>query len=338
MNYLKKIINRFKKSTISIDELYYLDEILKTDLPLKTSLLLICNKANEALIDSLIIELDKGFLIEEIVNDYLPKEINAYFIYLIKKLSFKDSLHLSLAFYKKSKDNTKALEKAVSYPLILLFLSLTALYLFDSYGLDSVIGLMKSFDVNINLISIMRSFIRIVVYFFYILFIVVSLLILIFINPKRIRLLYIFISKHLSTSVIKTFFTEDFISMLIITLDYGYKTKEALEILKSIKNKPLVCFLASHLDDKLMNGESIKDASNQLYFDAVLTQFVNIASYSKNFTGILNNYVILAKARINNYMKRLTIFLQLGSYLVIGLVIVFIYQVLFLPMQALSNY
>lgn len=338
MDYLKKIIKRNKKSFIKIEELFYLNELLQSDLPLKACLNLITNKQNEKLISDLLVKLEKGSLIEEIIDDYLPKEISAYMKNLLVSLSFKESLTLALSFYNKNKENAVALRKAISYPIVLLFISLTALYLFDSYGLDSILNLMKSFNASTGGFIFLRIILKILVYFFYFSFIVISIIFLIFINDKRITLFYIILSKYLPNSIIKIYFTEDFVSLLVITLNLGYKSKEALEILKRLKNKPVISFLAFHLDDGLLEGKSLTEASKKTYFDETLEKFMNIASYTTNFTGILENYVELANSKIVNSMKRLTTILQLISYAIVGFVIVFIYQVLFLPMQAIISF
>lgn len=337
MDFLNKMLLKLKRRTIPIEDIVFLNELLKTDLPIKSCIKLIKNKGNEILFDDLLDKLDKGFLIEEIIQDYLPKEISPYMVNLLKRLSFKESLDLAISFYNKNKENSKQLEKAITYPIILLFISLTGLYLFDSYGLDSILNLMRSFNSDISTFMGLRIIMRIVIYFFYFSFLILSIVILIFINPKRIRIFYILLSKYLPNSLIKVYFTEDFVSLFVICLKLGYKSKEALEILKGLTNRPLICFLASHLDDNLMQGESLIEASGQIYFDDILKKFINIASYTNNFTGILENYTELSKEKIKNKMKLLTTILQLASYFVIGMVIIFIYQVLFLPMQAITS-
>lgn len=338
MAYLKRMINKLFPSKISLEDLAYLNELLKTNLPIKTCLSVLQNNRNRVLFDSLLSELNQGKMIEDIIERYLPKEISTYMRYLLKKLSFKESLNLSLSYYSRTKENSKSLEKAMAYPVLLLFVSLTALYLFDSYGLDSILNLMKSFDINIDTFNVLRVIMRIIIYIFYFAFIGVALIVLIMMNPKRITMFYIAVSKYLPNCLFQTYFTEDFISLFIITLNLGYKTKESLEILKGLKNKPIVSLLSYHLDDGLLEGKTLKEASNKEYYDEMLVKFINIASYSNNFIGILNNYVELARNKIKNKMKVYTTILQLSSYIIIGFVIVFIYQVLFLPMQAITSF
>lgn len=338
MELLKKITNSFNNKTLSFEDLSYLNELLKTNLPIKTCFELIKNKNNEKILENIINDLDSGLLIEEIILNYLSKDINNYISNLIKRLSFKDSLELALSFVNKNKTNLQTFEKALCYPALILFVSLTALYIFDIYGLDVILNLMKTFSSDVNFILLFRLIMRIVIYAFYFGFIIIALLLLFFLKPKRITLFYILICRYLPHSIIKTFFTEDFISLFTITLNFGYKTKDALELLKGLKNKPIISLLAFHIDEKLLTGASLKEATLQKYYDDNLVKFISIASYTTNFIGILNNYAYLASEKIKNKMKKYTTAIQLFSYLIVGVVIIFIYQVLFLPMQAISAF
>lgn len=334
-DYLKRI---FKKKIISIEDLKYLNELLKSNLPIKTCLNLIRNKHNEELFDEILSRLDKGEMIERIIVNYLPSDFGSYMVNLLKHLTFVNSLTLALSFYDKNKDNSKYLFKSIAYPIGLLFISLTALFLFDSYGLDTILNLMKQFKTDVSSFYTIRILLRILIYTFYFLFIIASLIILIFINTKRITLFYILLVKYFPNSLIKTYFTEDFVSLFVITLKLGYKSKDALTLLKSLINKPIVSFLAFHIDDLLLKGESLKDATKQNYYDETFSKFINIASYTTNFVGIMENYGELSREKIQNKMKMYASVLQASSYVVIGIVIVFIYQVLFLPMQAINSF
>ncbi len=120
-----------KKQTLKLDDLISVNELLKTGLSLKQALDLIKNKDNENLIDSIIISLDKGKTIEEVIIEYLPNNISSYLNSLLKNMTFNDSLNLALAFIDKNKENTKTFTSSFLYPFVLLFVSLSALYIFD---------------------------------------------------------------------------------------------------------------------------------------------------------------------------------------------------------------
>lgn len=327
-----------KKQTLKLDDLISVNELLKTGLSLKQALDLIKNKDNENLIDSIIISLDKGKTIEEVIIEYLPKNISSYLNSLLKNMTFNDSLNLALAFIDKNKENTKTFASSFLYPFVLLFVSLSALYIFDSYGLDTILNMLKTFTGDIGTIKIFRIVLRVLVYIFYFLLLITLGLILYFFNNRNITLFYILICKYLPNSIVQKYFCVEFISLLNICINNGYKSKESLNILKNLHNKPIVSFLAFHLDEKLLQGDSLKQASKQDYYDYSLSKFINIASYSMSFSKILNDYINLNTNLIKTKMKKLALSIQLVTYVMIGVVIIFVYQILFLPMNALANF
>ena len=94
-----------KTDVFTIQELTYLNELLSSDLPLKTCLTLIEEKRNKKIIASIIKKLSEGKLIEEVILQYLQADIKVYLGGLINKLSFKQSLYLALEFYKRKRNN-----------------------------------------------------------------------------------------------------------------------------------------------------------------------------------------------------------------------------------------
>ena len=125
---------------------------------------------------------------------------------------------------------------------------------------------------------------------------------------------------------------------MLTCTERGCKTKQALQILKGMKTKPIISFLAFHMDESLLAGESLKEAVKKNYYDLSLSRFIKIANYTNEFSDMLSKYVSLSRDRIARTMKRYTLMIQLVTYSFIGIIVVFIYQILFIPMQTLSIY
>ena len=332
---LKKM---FYRKEISIDDLSYISKLIDTNLSLHQALELLKNKKNAKIFDAIILSLDKGKMIEEVIVDYLPKQIKSYMLPLLKTLSFSSALSLSLQFSEKHSSSENKILGSIAYPCILLFITVTVLYLFDLYGMDTIFGLISSFDADTGLYQSMRTMFRIFINVFYYGILILILVIIFFIQPKRISLLYIFLSKHFPNSLVNIYYCEEFISLLLICVEKGYKTKESLMILKSMQTKPIVAFLAYHLDEGLLEGETLKQATKKNYYDLSLSRFIKIANYTNDLANMLKTYIELARQRINAKIKQYTLTIQLATYSFIGIIVIFIYQVLFVPMQALSAY
>lgn len=335
MEFLKKM---FFKKEISIEDLSYISKLLNTNLSLRQALELLKNKSNAKIFGKIIKSLDQGQMIENVIGDYLPKQIKEYMLPLLKTISFSSALSLSLEFNSKHADGENKLMSEIAYPCILLFITVTVLYLFDLYGMDTIFNLISSFETDLQLYQSMRILFRIFINIFYYGLLIGILLLIFFMQPKRISILYVFLSKYFPNSLINTYYSEEFVSLLIICVNNGYKTKEALSILKSMKSKPIIAFLAFHMDEALLEGETLKEAAKKNYYDLALSRFIKIANYTNDFANMLQSYASLAQERIKRNMKKYTLTIQLSTYAFIGVIVIFIYQILFVPMQAISAY
>lgn len=335
MAYLKKMLFR---QEISMEDLSYISKLLKTNLSLHQALELLKNKNNAKMFNKIMNSLDEGQMIETIIGDYLPSQIKDYMLPLLKTISFSSALSLSLEFNSKHSDGEKKVMGEIAYPCVLLFIAVTVLYLFDLYGMDTIFNLISSFGSDLQLFQSMRILFRIFINIFYYGILIGILILIFFIQPKRISILYVFLSKHFPNSLIHTYYSEEFVSLLIICINNGYKTKEALSILKGMKSKPIISFLAFHMDESLLEGETLKEAAKKNYYDLSMSRFIKIANYTNDFSNMLQSYASLAQEKIKRNMKKYTLTIQLTTYAFIGVIVVFIYQILFVPMQAISAY
>lgn len=332
---LKKLL--FRKE-LSVEDLSYLSKLLATNMPINNCIKLLKNRNNEKIFNQIEKQLNEGVLIEDAIRGYLPKQIEEYLLPLSINVSFNNALDLSLQFNEKHSNSQNKLLSEVAYPCILLFITITVLYLFDLYGMDTIFSLIGSFNADVGIYAGIRTIFRIVINIFYYGILIGVLIIIYFSQPKRLALLYLFFSRRFPNSLINIYYCEEFVSLLLTCVDKGYKSKESLTILKQMKTKPIVSFLAFHLDEDLLEGESMKEATRKEYYDSSLSRFIKIANYTNDFSNVLQSYTILAREKINKKIKKYTLTIQLTTYSFIGIIVVFIYQILFMPMQALGAY
>ena len=249
-----------------------------------------------------------------------------------------DERKFKVRFEKRAQEGKKELLNSLAYPLILLFITMTSLYLFDLYGIDSIFSLISSFEADIELFDSLRIAFRIMINIFYYLVLLMFILALFFFKPANVIMLYIFVSRHLPNSLLNIHYSQEFMALFLICCEAGYKTRQALEILKAMTSKPVISFLAFHLDESLMEGESLKEATRKNYYDSSLSRFIKIANYTNDFSEVIGSYVELSREKIRRRMKRYTNTIQMMTYVFIGFIIIFIYQILFMPMQAISLY
>ena len=333
---MASLMSRFSENEISAEDLSYLAKLLETGLSLNECFSLLKTRKNEAIFVAIRSRLDEGEVIEKAIEDYLPKKIRSYVVPLLKSLPLASCLSLSLDFYKMSEESRKKLFSQVAYPLILLFISVTALYLFDLYGIDAIFSLIFSFEENIGIYKDFRILFRVVANFFYYGILLFFFLLFLFSRKDRIILLYIFVSEHFPNSFLNIYYSKEFMSLLLACLERGYSTRESMEILKTMKSKPIISFLAYHMDESLMEGETLKEAAGKNYYDTSLARFIKIANYANDFSSVISSYICLAQEKLNRRMKRYTLTIQIFTYAFIGAVVIFIYQILFMPMRLIS--
>lgn len=332
---LKKLL---AEKTVSQEDLSYLSMLLDAGLTISECFDLLRSRKNETVFTEIRKKLDDGMLIESIISGYLPASIRAYVVSLLPSLSFSSCLSLSLQFQRRSEEGKKTLLSSLAYPLILLFVAMTCLYLFDLYGMDTIFSMIASFDADLELYRDMRVLFSIVVNLFYYGILLIFGLIIFFSSRKRIVYLYIFVSRYFPNSFFNIYYSEEFMSLLLVCARRGYSTKEALDILKAMRSKPIVSFLAYHMDESLLKGETLKEAARLSYYDSSLSRFIKIANYSNDFSDVIDSYIDLAKQKIVKRMKSYSLCIQLFTYAFIACIIIFIYQILFMPMQAISGF
>lgn len=328
----------FVNERLQMEDITYLSKLLDTNLSISQCFQLIENKKNKAILETINSKLNKGELIEKIIINHLPKEIESYVQGLLLSLSLSKALSLALKFQNDNTNDKNELLVSLAYPCILLFITISALYLFDLYGIDAIFSLIVSFDSDISIYKDLRILFRIIINIIYFSILIGTLLTILFMQPKRIILLYIFVSKYLPNSLFNVYYSQEFMALLKICVDSGFKTKQSLELLKSMKSKPVISFLAFHLDESLMEGETMKEATSKNYYDQALKRFIKIANYTSDFSNVIASYVDFAKQRVKTKLKRYALTVQIATYSMIGLIVVFIYQILFMPMQAISLY
>lgn len=328
----------FVNERLQMEDITYLSKLLDTNLSISQCFQLIENKKNKAILETINSKLNKGELIEKIIINHLPKEIESYVQGLLLSLSLSKALSLALKFQSDNTNDKNELLVSLAYPCILLFITISALYLFDLYGIDAIFSLIVSFDSDISIYKDLRILFRIIINIIYFSILIGTLLIILFMQPKRIILLYIFVSKYLPNSLFNVYYSQEFMALLKICVDSGFKTRQSLELLKSMKSKPIISFLAFHLDESLMEGETMKEATSKNYYDQALKRFIKIANYTSDFSNVIASYVDFAKQRVKTKLKRYALTVQIATYSMIGLIVVFIYQILFMPMQAISLY
>ena len=114
-------------------------------------------------------------------------------------------------------------------------------------------------------------------------------------------------------------------------------TIQALAMLKALRNKPLVALIASELDRSLAEGEELIAAMSSPYVETALCRFMRIAVCSSECEAMLEGYLEMVQKRTEKQIRTFSRTVQLFSYTLIGIVLIFVYRILMMPMIMLQR-
>lgn len=157
------------------------------------------------------------------------------------------------------------------------------------------------------------------------------------INPKQRITIYKHIAKFKFARIIKLFVSHEFALFFGECIKMGCSTKQSIEILKGLSNKPLINFIAHNLEKSFMVGSSMENAFKTIYLDKSLYTFLKISMYSTNTEKMLNKYLTVNEYKINKLIRNFSNFIKIFSYLTVAVLLIFVYQILLLPLSIISG-
>ncbi|MBR2802730.1 MAG: type II secretion system F family protein [Erysipelotrichaceae bacterium] len=310
--------------------------LLQSGLPLQKALPLLAEKGNEHLLQRILNDLEAGRSGEETLCSLLPAGIAVSLKSLLKVLPLKAALQIAFELEEEDAAQRSAFLKQSAYPLFLLLFSLTGLYLFDLFGFDTLLSLLKSFQSDLYFFTVFRSILRVLIFGLYLLMILAGILFLLCRRRDRQVFLYLKTAPYLRSGIWQLYTSASFISFWNICSRAGLGSRDALQVLRSFKERPLISFLAYHVDEAFRKGAGMEEAVDLHWLDPALKHFVHIALHADDRI-LLSRYSEMTREKLKRRLKRIGQAIQLGVYLFIGFLLIFIYQILFLPLQALSQ-
>ena len=326
------------KKSFSLEDLTALNKLLRVNLPLKDALAIIKTHKNQCHVEEIIRRLDKGEMIETIFGDYLSTELSHYFKVFIHYLTLHDALSLSLKIHKTEHELKHHVYKELTYPVCLLTLTLVGIYLFNAYCFEGLVNSLNQFNVDFHELFIFKEVLDVLINILMIGILLGLISFMYFSRPKRLVFAYVLLNKYFPKATYKEYLSSRFILYFDACYETGIKTKETITLLKAIKNQPLISFLAFHIDEDLLKGENMEEALRSPYIDERLSRYIKIARYSDDLGAMLKIYYEDFKTRFAHKCQSFSKLIQLSSYILIGVVIIFVYQILFIPMEIIGGF
>lgn len=314
-----------------------LARLMETGFSMQEAIAITKDAQNKEIMQEIEQKLENGERIAEFFPAFLPNVYKVYFESFIRYMPFQESLTTSISIAKKEEKNRKQIMQGMLYPTLLLLGVLAGVYLFSETILPNMIRLMAGFQMDAETCEWMQSAIRICTKGFFACVLIVLVIVLIALEKKNIVFTYQKIAKLFPNSIFVQVISEQFARFFLECQKRNISTRKTLHILMHLKQQPCVSYIAERMDMYLNEGSDILDAIQKTEVEEALLRFLKISYYSSGSEEMLEGYLEMVQKRKVVAIKRYTKIVQFISYCVCGVVIVFVYQVLMMPMRMLQN-
>ncbi len=268
---------------------------------------------------------------------YCPKKYKPLFESFIQCMPFLESLSTCIEITQAEDKNRKEMIHGMFYPTMLLIGVIVGVYLFNELILPNMIGLLSGFQMQSSQYVLLQVIIRYGIRFLLSSVLFICLMIVFFLQNKQIVNTYKIISQYFPNGIFVQSISAKFARFFLECQKRNISTKDTLEILMRVHEQPCISYIACILNQHLLKGETMMQALNETHIEKTLLRFFRIAIISSNCEEMLEGYLQMVQLKKEIAIKRFSRYVQLFSYSLIGFVMIFVYQILMVPMTMLQN-
>lgn len=335
--YLKSIIKAQDHQQISNFDLLAIHRLLQAGFAFKECMSLLTNAKNADLFAAIDQKLKAGELIEEVFAHYLTKKYADYFSVLIRFTSFTVSLGLMIEMVEDDERQKKLYIKNLAYPLLILIATILGIYFFNLWVFPGMIEIMQSFATIDEVIVYLQLIMQLIANISLFLIVIVLGMILYFKQEKNQVNGFKLFNRVIKQGFWHDFITNDFVRFFYHCQKNGLSTKHSMKVLSNLPHKPLVSYVATCIDTQLCEGEMMEKALNLPFLDHSLYKFMVIAINTSRIEEMLVGYMEINAIKVRDRCRKLGLSLQLFSYLMLGVMLIFVYQILLMPLGVISH-
>lgn len=317
-----KILKHDLTCKISKEELVQFSLLLNKGLD-TTFMIEICFRCHK----SILAKLNEG---EKLVSILTNGKENYFQILRILKdrLPFKEAIHCANEIDDVGKGWIKELIKTSIYPAFLFLFSFGMILFFQEMILPAMSQLAsKQAFLFLSILQFVFSLLLFLIFVFLIFFLIV------YTQKKTEHLYAIFCRFALLRKVISLHF-----SLLMSTfLGYGLSTMECIEMLCKIHPKSLYHPLAIQIQKALHQGNTMIQALQLCHMDEEFVRFFTMGLHTSSTKELLHLYQQKVQKELEQKAKKLSLYIQIGSYTSVGIVVLTVYQILLVPMNVLNT-
>ena len=275
----------------------------------------------------------KGESFEAIIYECLPKYLQNDFKLFLKVLPLELAIEAAMKRKSIHRILLKDFRNKCAYPLFLFIFAFSLLQLFSRIVVPLMLSSFTMIDTNhmIYFVYGMDILCTLILFVSFIMMMICILCInanirkfIILKGAKHIKIIRVYISLMLATYMIP------FVSKGLSTIDIFLHMQEC----ESLWMK----YIASKIHEYLLEGHSYQNVYRLMNcFDNDWQQCVQRGIALANLEAMIQFYLDLAQKKLINAMRKLTIVIQVSAYLFIAMLVLFVFQIMLLPLSILET-
>ena len=337
MSLLKKTGSQRNRDRLPVSDCQQIAWLLKGRMNWKMTLDFIENRTNREVVQKLRDQLQAGEQINDCLLTLMPQCLVADYEVLSQLMAVHQALLMSCELNEQRRKVREQTLKVILYPAAMLAVSLAGLGLFNHFCFPMMISLAESFSQNISGYQNIHLLIRI----FLILVAAGIVLIMTGLWFARIRFYrlsaYLVLIQKGKGEWIRRIRSLDFARYFLCCMREGCATRSTLTLMQKIRNKPFLKLLSWHVEQGLLRGESFETALKDEVIDPSLMRVMRCITLSQEPEALLQSYILIRQKQIEEKIKNGAVMIQCSAYMIIGLMVILVYQILLLPLSMISG-
>lgn len=333
---MKSLIQKRAAILLNEEDFQSLYTLMNSGFSFTQCLSVIERASNAQVLRQLKNHLELGEAADQFFSGYVPKKYKVYMTVFMRFISLTESMALSIELVHQQEDFLKQLKRGVIYPLFLMIGVGAGTAVFNATVLPSMLNLMDAFRVQDTSLYLGQCLLGIACRFIVLSFMAGILLLYFFTRKKRIASAYLFIAQRFPSGIIVQFASRQFACFFEQCIKKNISTRTSIALLKELDTQPIVSLLATQLDKEFVQGTAFEQAIASVNVEDTLARFFHIALYSSDAEEMLEGYLKMCTARFQHQISVFTRIVQSCCYLCIGIIILFVYRILMLPMNILQ--
>lgn len=278
--------------------------------------------------------LEMGVAFEQILYQHLPHSLKSDFNLFQSKMPLELALEATIERKAIHKQLLTELRNKSLYPLFLFGLAFILLQVFSRFILPLMLSSFTMIEGSSSLIQyvwFMDIVCNVVVIILFSLFIIL----LFFMHPFLSK--YLLLKGAMFLPIIRTYLSFMLVTCMLPLISNGISTFDIIIHLQTSKT-PWMQTIAQQMHRQLLEGDAYEEVFSKLhYFDDDFIQCIHRGIALSNLEDMLILYLKLAKQKLMNAMRNLTIFIQIVAYVFIAFLVLFVFQIMLVPLSILET-